>query len=79
MLYESKTLPDFYQAIEDETKKFEIREDDRPYKVGDYLHLKEWDPEIGFTGRQTIRLVTYILAEQPFVPEGYVCMSIDHL
>jgi hypothetical protein len=35
------------------------------------------DPETGYTAELPLnREITYILDKQPFVPEGYVCMSI---
>jgi ASC-1-like (ASCH) protein len=75
-----KTWPEYYEDVKSGRKRFEIRKDDRPdepYEVGDMLILQEFDPETGYTGAEDlIREVTYILRKQPFVPEGYVCMSL---
>lgn len=39
-IHELKTWPDFFRDVADGRKKFEIRKDDRDYKVGDLLRLK---------------------------------------
>ena len=79
--HELKTWPEYFEALIAKRKKrktFEIRENDRDYKVGDLLWLKEYDPKTkAYTGRETLRWVTYILDKAPFVPKGYVVMSIN--
>lgn len=73
-----KTWPEMYQAIVDGRKNFEVRLNDRDYKVGDVLILWEWDP---FTskgsGRGITRKVTFVLDEPGFgLKPGYVCMAL---
>lgn len=76
--HELKTWPKYFEAVATGNKKFEIRKNDRDFQVGDILILKEFDPITNeYTGDLVGREVTYILDEQPFVPEGYVVMSID--
>lgn len=71
-----KTYIEFFQAIKSGDKNFELRKNDRDYKVGDILVLMEYGPTIGFTESENIRLkVTYTLSKQPYVPKGYICMS----
>jgi hypothetical protein len=73
-----KTATAFYQALQDGRKTFEIRFNDRDYRVGDYLHLCQWDGE-RFTGRNVWRRVSYVLTwgEFPGLASGYVCMGFD--
>ena len=73
-----KTWTDFYPAIEDGSKTFEVRFDDRGFAVGDYLVLDEFIPaENEFTGRSTLREVTYILrGEQWGIRDGFCAMGI---
>jgi hypothetical protein len=61
-------------------KKFEFRRDDRTFRIGDLLELREWDPRTEqFSGDTLTRRVTYILnSSSGFgVPEGYVVMSLE--
>jgi hypothetical protein len=43
-------------------KPFELRKNDRDYKVGDVLHLQVWEPRTNsYTGREAYRRVSYVL------------------
>lgn len=76
--HELKIWPEYFQAVASGQKNFEIRKNDRDFKVGDILILKEYDSvKKEYTGDYVGREITYIMNEQPFVPEGYVVMSID--
>lgn len=61
MTHELKILPEFFEAVSSREKSFEIRKNDRNFKVGDWLILKEWDNEKEkYTGREVKRYVSYI-------------------
>lgn len=61
VVHRLKCWPEFFEAIWDGSKPFEIREDDRDYAVGHNLHLQEWDPKTEkYTGREITKQVTYI-------------------
>lgn len=75
--HELKTWPPFFQQMVDGLKLFEIRRNDRDFEVGDTLRLREYDPGLDhYSGREIRAEVTSIVAEQPWVPEGYVAMGI---
>ncbi|MNW38087.1 hypothetical protein D3C74_151460 [compost metagenome] len=75
--HELKILPEYFQAVWDGSKTFEVRKNDRDYKVGDMLVLLEWDPDKNeWTGSGICKRVTYILDAPEFVKEGYVVMSL---
>ncbi len=78
MTHALKTWPEFYKAILDHSKPFELRKNDRPFKVGDKLLLQEWDPVQGiWTGNESTFIVTYILEDPKFgLEEGYCIMGI---
>ena len=62
MTHELKTWPEYFESILTGEKTFEIRKNDRDFKRGDILILREWSPETEqYTGRYIHRVVTYIL------------------
>lgn len=76
--HELKTWPEYFQAVADGRKRFEIRFNDRGYKVGDTLLLREWHREQQqYTGRELRMKVTYLLSGAEFGLEpDRVVMSI---
>ncbi|VDG18564.1 hypothetical protein [Lactobacillus brevis] [Lactiplantibacillus mudanjiangensis] len=70
-LHELKIAPQYMAAQLAGTKRFEIRKNDRGYKVGDRLWLREWDDH--YTGRTTVVTITYITDYQQ--KPGYVVLS----
>lgn len=88
-VHELKTWPKHFLHVYMGTKRFEVRNNDRDFQVGDLLHLREWEPSLmygvdsggEYTGRSCVAKVLYILTEdeeQPeFVADGWVIMSIE--
>lgn len=58
-----KILPEYFEAVQENRKKFELRKDEDNIQVGDEIMLEEWDGE--YTGRYTSRKVTYVLRNVP--------------
>ena len=58
-IHDLKIAPRYMQAQLAGIKNFEIRKNDRDYKVGDRLWLREWDGQ-DYTGRKVTVYVTYI-------------------
>lgn len=72
MTHELKILPIYFKAVLEDKKLFEVRKNDKDYKVGDTLVLKEYCPagtnicgDIAewdfFTGKAIMAEVTYVL------------------
>lgn len=59
MQHELKILPKYFADIAFREKRFEIRKNDRDFKVGDILKLNEYDGE-KYTGHFIRRNVIYI-------------------
>lgn len=78
MDHELKTWPEHFEAVRRRVKTFEVRKDDRTFQVGDFLHLREWDPATKeYTGRDCMRPVLHILRGGQFgIESGYVVLSI---
>lgn len=57
-----KIWPEYFQAVLDGKKKFELRLADFECNKGDTLILEEWDPKTKeYTGRKIIKKVGYII------------------
>ena len=79
-IHELKILPEFYKAVLDGRKTFEIRRNDRDFQVGDILELREWDSVIKwYTGNSIKFVVTYLLTSSEFegIAEGYCVMGLS--
>jgi len=62
MEHNLKCWPDYFRAVKYNIKPFEIRRWDRPYKTGDMLILREYDPtKEEYTGYSVVREITYLL------------------
>lgn len=59
MIHELKILPKYFEDVSAGRKNFEIRRNDRDFKVGDVLVLKEYYRG-KFTGKEVNRVVEYI-------------------
>lgn len=60
MVHELKILPKYFKDVATSRKNFELRYNDRNFKVGDILLLKEYENGT-YTGREVKRKVKYIL------------------
>lgn len=59
--HQLKIWPEFYRAVIDGRKRFEIREDDRGFAVGQLVCLEEFDHlGDGYTGRSCLVEITYL-------------------
>lgn len=80
MIHELKIEHQYFDAITEGIKTFEIRKNDRNYKVGDYLGLNELDDtHEGYSGRSLLAKVIYIADDKRFIKEGYVVMGIKQV
>lgn len=85
MKHELKCWPEYFQAVKSGEKPFEIRKWDRPYRVGDTLILREYDPQIeDYTGDSIKRKVTYLF-DMTYLPGDniphfahYVAIGLDN-
>lgn len=66
MTHALKTWPVHFEAIESGIKNYEIRKDDRPFKVGETLLLQEWNNEKKeYTGKEIKKVISHILRDAP--------------
>ena len=71
-----KCWPEFFAAVVEGRKRFEIRKNDRDFRVGDCLVLQEWNPATEQYTREMCSLrVTYLTSA--FMGEGFVALSVE--
>lgn len=77
-LHELKTWPEYFQAVIDGIKPFEVRKADRNFQVGDVLMLREWSPQTEkYSGRHIGKFVSCILHGGKFgIAPDYVVMGL---
>lgn len=71
-----KVLPKYFKDLLNQTKTFEVRKNDRDYKVNDILILKEWDKKRGYTGESTRRKISYALDNSDYCKEGFIILGL---
>jgi hypothetical protein len=89
-VHELKTWPDLFDDVFCGVKCFDVRPDDRGFRVGDELVLHEWDPNVvsvdletqverfgRYTGRVCHRRVGYVLhGGRHGIADGYVVLGL---
>ena len=75
-----KILPEFLAPLLTKEKNFEVRYNDRKYRAGDLLVLREWHPHSGlYTGRWMCAQISYILNDPRYCKEGYVVLGLKFI
>ena len=64
MCIRDRILPEYFNEVIHDSKKFEIRKDEDDLQIGDVVILKEWDGE-KYTGRATGQNIVYVLRDVP--------------
>lgn len=76
MIHDIKIANEFYDDVASGKKKFELRKNDRGYKVGDMLDMEEYkagEP----TGRHIMANIIYMLEDYTGLEEGYCILGIE--
>jgi hypothetical protein len=75
MVHELKTWPFYFSAVWDGRKTFELRKtDDRHFKEGDELVLREYNPMGGYTGRKICCTVGFVMGGGNFGLPANLCV-----
>lgn len=76
-IHELKISPKYFEDVKANKKNFELRKDDRDFKVGDFITLREYDNG-QYTGREIKNIpIGYILRNVPEygLKEGYCILG----
>jgi hypothetical protein len=81
VFHDLKSWPDYFQPIWDGRKRFDMRRDDRPFKPGDTVRLREYLPESqAYTGRVLVADIAYVQRPHKGCPvlvsAGFVILSL---
>ncbi len=79
VIHSLKIGPMFFNAVANGEKKAEMRKNDRDFKCGDFLLLREWEGE--YSGNKLVVKVTHILSLDGLVvgSGNWVMMSVSHI
>lgn len=74
-MHELKIQPEYFDAVLKGKKTFEIRKNDRNFKEGDLLLLREFDPvSAQYTEQEVMKQICYITSFAQ--RKGYVVLGI---
>lgn len=77
MYHALKTTQPYFDEIRKGNKRFELRKNDRGFKKGDIVILREWDEENKkYTERHLCLEIRYILEDYPGLEKGYCILGV---
>lgn len=77
MIHELKTINPYFQKSYEKQKTFEVRNNDRNFKVGDIVRLNEYHEKRNFfSGRYVEGVITYILREYSDALNANYCVFL---
>ena len=74
--HDLKCWPEYFEALRNGSKDFDLRKDDRGFAVGDWLRFYEWAPETGYTGELHLERIAYILRDFEGLVPGYCILGL---
>ena len=71
MMHDLKIIKQYFEDVINDIKTFEVRKNDRDFKIGDIVNLREID-DGEYTGRSCSVCISYILDDNRFCKRGFV-------
>ena len=78
IIHDLKIWPEYFEKIKTGLKTFELRKDDRDFRVGDELILREFKDGC-YTYNICRRKIIYILRGSPGIKKGYVILGLEKI
>ena len=78
MVHRLKIAPQYFKDLVSGVKTFEVRRNDRNFKVGDIVTLEEYK-DGNYTSNYVNAEITYILDDHKYCKEGFVVFGIKLL
>lgn len=80
MRHELKTINPYFTDVWEGIKTFELRKNDRGFKNGDKLLLREYDENKGYSFREISATVSYVLLGGIYgLSEGFCILSLKSI
>lgn len=79
MIHAVKCRSNYFKALQSGQKSFEVRKNDRDYKVGDLLGINEIDNGGNYTGKSLVCKINYILDDFEGLQKDYIVMSVSSI
>lgn len=80
MTHTLKTWPEPFAEVRAMDKPFELRKNDRNYKTGDILILREYLPDKDvYTGEFEVRCITTVLEDFEGLAPGYCILGLSYI
>lgn len=74
MEHDLKIEPVYFEQKLSGHKPWEIRKNDRNYKEGDILHLREWENG-SYTGRELYQTIESLFQDDRYLQLGFVILT----
>ena len=74
-----KIEPRYFYAHLSGAKSFEVRKNDRDYKLGQMIILQMWSLEYGYHGKNITTQITYITDYPDGLKPGYVVLGLKKI
>ncbi len=76
-----KTIEPYFTAVKKGIKTFEVRKNDRNFKVGDMIYLTRYPSELTELNYENtvIGQITYILDDERFCKKGYIVFQFKRV
>lgn len=75
-VHKLKTIAPYFEECWAGRKPFEVRQNDREFKIGDMVYLQEYDFNTDYySGREICGTIQYILSEFHAIKPGFVVFS----
>ncbi len=76
MIHHLKTVNPYFDEVWEGNKTFEVRYNDRVFKEGDTIVLREYSRSDGYSGREIEAKIGYVLEQFIGLADGFVAFSL---
>lgn len=79
-IHTMKTVNPYFTLARDEIKGFELRKNDRDFRINDWLISREYSPELDkYSDRLLIGKIIYCLQDFVGLEKGYCILQIQYI